>query len=234
MTRKGILALLCAGLLVYSPLPQSASAAATPTLGQVIAKGDLKINGATTPSGATVYSGDEVETGTNAEAELVFPGEKVLLPQTSAVALNNEAGQVIVNLKQGSLAVLTKSASPVFIDANGVRIKPAANTAIVMEVAVVGNSFKVLMRRGSAAVETSSKTLNVPEGKELDATTAPDPAPTASQQVPAGGTSSLATWELIVAAAAGVTGLIMGAVALSRPNAKNCTAVSPSGTISCP
>jgi len=224
MNTKAILTMLCAALLVYVPIAEPAPTAA-PALGQVMARGELNINGAPTPSGGTLFSGDIVGTGANAIAELVFSdSNKVFLPQTSAVALSNDAGQVIVQLKAGSLAVLSKSAAPVFI-------KPAANAPIVMEVAALGNSSKVAMRRGSATVETADKILDVPEGKELDATTAASSP--ASPQVTASGRSALATWVLIGSAAAGITGLALGAVAISRPNPSNCTAVS-AGTITCP
>ena len=231
MKTKAILAMLCTALLVYVPIAEPASTAA-PMLGQVMAKGDLKINGAATPSGGTIFSGDEVGTGVNAIAELVFSdSNKVFLPQMSAVALSSDAGQVIVQLKQGSLAVLSKSAAPVLIETSGVRVKPASNSPIVMEVAALGNSFKVVMRRGTAVVETADKTVEVPEGKELDATAAP-PSPASPQVFPTG-RNALTTWVLIGAAAAGVTGLILGAIAISRPNPSNCTAVSV-GKISCP
>lgn len=231
MKTKAILAILCAALLVYVPMAESATAAA-PVLGQVTAKGDLTINGAPTGSGGTIFSGDEVGTGPNAIAELIFSGSnKVLLPQASAVTLHNDAAQVIVQLRQGSLALLSRSVAPVFIQTSGVRVKPAANVPVVMEVAALGNSFKVVMRKGSAEVETADKTLTVPEGKELDATA--EPASPGSPQV-ATGKSQLSTWILIGSAAAGVTGLVLGTVALTRPNPSNCTAVSPSGNISCP
>jgi hypothetical protein len=235
MTSKAILAMLTAALLVYAPIAEPAAATA-PMLGQVIAKGNVKINGTATPSGGTFFSGDEVVTGTKTVAELVLNGgSKVLLPQTSAVVLNNAAAQVIVNLKQGSLAVLSRGSSPVFIDANGARIKPAANAAIVMEVAVLGNSLKVLVRRGSASVETADKTLEVEEGKELDATVAP-PAPQGSGVPGLAGKSNLETWVFITAIAAGLTGLTLGIMAITRPNPADCTIVSPSGagSIKCP
>lgn len=229
MKSKVFAAMLSVASLVCAPVAEPATA---PMLGQVMAKGNLKINGTATPSGGTIYSGDEVGTGTNTVAELALNGDnKVLLPQTSAVVLNNRAAQVIVMLKEGSLAVLSRSSSPVFIDANGARIRPAANAAIVMEVAVVGNSLKVVMRRGSAEVETANKTIEVAEGKELDATTAPS-----SPQAPVAGRSALVTWELIAAGVAGVTVLTLGIVAYTRPNPADCTVVSSNGagSIKCP
>jgi ferric-dicitrate binding protein FerR (iron transport regulator) len=234
MKSKVILAMLSVALLVYAPVVEQA-VATTSMLGQVMVKGNAKINGIATLSGGMVFSGDEVGTGKNTVAELLLNGgSKVLLPQTSAVVLNNDAAQVIVNLKQGSLAVLSKTSSPAFIDANGARIKPAADAAIVMEVAVLGNSLKVLVRRGSASVETADKTLEVGEGKELDATVAP-PSPQGPGPHMAG-RNRLATWVFVGAVAAGLTGLVLGIIAITRDNPANCTVVSPSGagSIQCP
>jgi len=234
MMSKIIPAMLCAVLLIYGPIAEAASGA-TPVLGQVTVKGNAKVNGIATPSGAAVFSGDRVGTETNTIAELLLNGgSRVMLPDSTIVVLRNDADQVIVDLKQGALAALSKSASPAFIDANGVRIKPA-EVAAVVEVAVQGNSLKVAVRRGSAIVESADKTIEVKEGKELDATLAPPPP-----QGPTGGgphpsmRSSLATWELITAAAAGLTGLVLGAVAISRANPADCKVASPSGTIVCP
>jgi hypothetical protein len=235
MKSKVILTMLCVALLVYAPVIEPA-VATTSILGHVMVKGNASINGMATLSGGMVFSGDEVGTGKNTVAELLLNGgSKVLLPQTSAVVLNNDAAQLIVNLKQGSLAVLSKTSSPAFIDANGARIKPAADVAIVMEVAVLGNSLKVLVRRGSASVETADKTLEVEEGKELDATVAP-PSPQGPEGASVTGKSNLETWVLLTSAAAGLTGFVLGIVAITRPNPADCTAVSPSGagSIRCP
>lgn len=235
MINKAALATLCTMLLIYGPVAEAATSA-TPILGQVMVKGNAKINGIATPSGATVFSGDLVGTETNTIAELLLNGgSRVMLPESSIVILGNDAAQVIVDLKQGALAALSKSASPAFIDANGARIKPAADVAVVLEVAVRGNTLKVAARRGSATVETADKTLEVEEGKELDATLTP-PSP----QGPAGAgprspfKSRLETWELIAAVGAGLTGLVLGIIAISRANPADCKVASPSGTITCP
>lgn len=235
MTNRTLVAVLCSLLLVYTPISAPARATA-PMLGQVMVNGVAEINGIATPSGANVFPGDQVKTEAKTVAELVLNGgSKVLLPESTGVVLNNEAAQVIVNLKQGALAVLSRSSAPAFVDANGARIKPAADLAVVLEVAVVGNSLKVLAHRGSATVETADRSLEVAEGKELDATLVPPPP-----QGPAGAgprppfRSRLATWELIAAVGAGLTGLILGIVAISRANPADCKVVSPSGTIQCP
>ncbi len=210
--------------------------AAPPVLGQVTSRGQIKINAVTTPSGATVFPGDKVNTEANTIAEITLNGgNKVLLPESTGVVLNQDGSQVTVNLTQGALAVLSKSSVPAFIDANGALIRPAADTAVVLEVAVHENVLKVLARRGSATVETADKTLEVNEGKELDATMAP-PTPQGPGEPRVAGRSKLMMWIFIAAVASGLTGLILGAIAFSRPNPSDCTVVSPSGTgsIRCP
>jgi len=234
MTNKAPVASLCALLLVYTPM--AAPVAATPAmLGQVMVHGQAKINGIATHSGATVFAGDQVATEPNAVAELVFNGgSKVLLPGSSAVVVNNDAAQVVVNLKDGALAMLSRSSTPAFVEATGAEIRPAANTPVVLEVAARGTSLKVLVRRGSATVETADKTLEVEEGKELDATMVPDPpqGPGESRPRPPF-RSRLRRWELI-AAVAGLTGLILGIIAVTRSNPAECTVISPTGRLQCP
>ena len=104
---------------------------------------------------------------------------------------------------------------------------------VVLEVAVSGNTLKVLVRRGSATVETADKTLEVEEGKELDATMAP-PWPQGPVGPRKAGRGKLETWVFITAVGAGVTGLALGIWALTRPNPTDCTFVSTSGKIVCP
>jgi ferric-dicitrate binding protein FerR (iron transport regulator) len=200
-------------------------------------KGHAKINGAVTPTGGTIFSGDQVATGANTVAELLLNGgSKILLPEASAVVVSNDAAQVIVNLNQGALAVLSENKSPTFVEVNGARIRPGTSSPEVLEVAVRGNVVKVLARRGTATVETADKTLEVAEGKELDATMAPAPMPSPGPQgvTRIAGRGKLETYVFITAVAAGVTGLVLGVLAIARPNPTDCTFVSNTGKIVCP
>ena len=236
MKMNSFFTMLCSGLLVYQPMAAPA-ADSKATLGQIMVSGQADINGVTTSKGASVFVGDQVATQPHSVAEILLAADnKVLLPESSAVVLDQEAGRVVVNLKQGSLAVLSKTSTPAFFEANGARIKPAADVADVLEIAVRGNSLKILARRGSATVEAADKTLEVEEGKELDATVAPpSPPPQGFPQVAAH--SRLETWVFITAVAAGLTGLALGIVAITRPNPAACTVISPGSpgsTLKCP
>jgi len=223
-----VVALLTLGLVCEPGI------SASPVLGQVIVKGQAKITGAMTASGATVFAGDQVTTETNTVAELLLGGgTKVLLPGSSAVTLYRAGDQIVVQLRQGALAILTQNSAPAMVEANGARIKPASHAAVVLEVAVGENSLRVVSRRGSATVAAADKTLEVAEGKELDATMA-----AASPQGPAGAGAQaarpFATWTIVLAAAAAVTGLALGVVAITRSSPENCTAISTTGKIVCP
>jgi len=227
MSFKSLLAVLLTIALVCEP-----AVSATPVLGQVFVKGQAKVNGLVTSSGTSVFSGDQVTTETNSVAELVLNGGNgVLLSQSSAVTLSHDASQVIVSLKQGALALLSKNNSLPIIEGNGVLIKPAADTTVVLEVAVRANSLRVLARRGSAIVVASGQSIEVTEGKELDATTAP-----ASAQGPTrpSGVSRIAKWKIIGVVAAAVTGIGLAVMIATRPNQADCGVGSPTGTITCP
>lgn len=222
MSGRSFLGVVLSVAIVYQP-----ALAAPPMLGQAIIKGQAKINDVVTPSGASLFAGDRVATSTDSIVELqLTKGGNVFLPASSVVGLEQKGDHVTVGLEQGALAVLSKNGSPTAVEAYGVRILPPADSASVIEVAISGNSLKVLARRGKATVESADRTIEVPEGKELDATVASAP-----QQGPSGSRASargrLETWVFITAVAAGVTGLILGIIAVSRPNPQDCKIVSP-------
>ena len=226
MSFKSLLAVLLTIGLICEPV-----LSAPPFLGQVFVNGQARVNESVAPSGTTIFSGDQVSTEANSVAELVLNGGNgVLLSQSSAVTLSRDASQVIVRLRQGALALMSKNNSVPIIEGNGVLIKPAADMTAVIEVAVRANSLRVLARRGSAIVVASDKSIEVPEGKELDATTAPESAQGPAKPT---GVSRLSKWKIIGITAAAVTGLGVTIIA-TRPNHADCGVESPAGTVTCP
>ena len=230
MSPKYFLVVVISLLLVCQP-----AIGATPVVGQVNVKGEAKVNGTDTPSGATIFAGDRLATEPNSVAELhLVGGSNVMLPSSSAVVLQQSADGVVVSLKQGALAVLSNNGAPAVIEANGARIRPVANAPSVIEVAIRGNSLNVLARRGAATVETAGKTVNVSEASELRATMAVPASSPASPSPSPAGLSTLATWGIIAGAAGGLTGLGLGIAAVTGSSPQDCTAVSASGSITCP
>jgi ferric-dicitrate binding protein FerR (iron transport regulator) len=223
MRLKGLVVVVLSMMLVYLPV---APAATSTALGQMTTRGRAEINGSAAPAEATIFAGDRISTSEKTTAAVTLPGQdEVLLPALTRAVLDRQGDRVRVKLERGSLAVRAKSSMPAIVEAGGARIAPAPQTFAVYEVAIEGNTLKVLAQRGTALVETDGRTLEVKEGTELNATLAPPQAQ--------GTLSSLQTWTIIVAAAAGITGLALGVAAITRPNPSDCKVLS-SGLISCP
>jgi len=223
MRLRGFLAIWVSLLLVYVPVAPAASPAA---VGRIQTKGTAEVNGAPVPTEATVFAGDRITTQKKTASGLLLPGgDQVFLPSLTAAKVNRSGKRVVVSLERGALAVVNRSAEPVVIEANGVRIE-AANSAGVYEVAIQGQGLKVMTRKGTTLVKAADRTVEVKEGTTMDATVAQGPGGQ-------GGLSPLWTVVLVTSAAAGFTGLALGIRALERSQPQDCVVVSPS-TISCP
>ncbi len=209
---RTLLAMLLVVLLAYAPVAPAASPA---VVGKINTKGTAEVNGAPVPAEATVFTGDRISTQKNTASGAL-----------TAARISRTGDQVTVALERGALAVVNRSADPVVIEANGVRIQAAGPAGAVYEVAVQGRGLKVMARKGTAVVKATDRTVEVKEGTTMDATVAPGPTG-------AGGASSLLTIVTVVGAAAGITGLALGVQALRRSQPQNCVVVSPN-TISCP
>jgi hypothetical protein len=222
MGLRAFLAICLSLLLVYAPVASAASPAA---VGKIQTKGRAEVNGASVPEEATVFAGDRITTAKETASGLTFPGgDQVFLPSLSSAQVNRADNQVSVTLVRGALAVVSRSAQPVVIEANGVRIQAAQPGSAVYEVAVNGTSLKVLAHKGTALVKGSNRTVEVKEGATMEATASPQGG---------GGLSPLMTIVLLTGAAAGFTGLGLGIAALQRSQPQDCVVVSPVG-IKCP
>ncbi len=225
MGSKGMLAIVLSLLLVYVPVAPAASPA---VVGKMTTKGNALVNNAAVPAEATVFAGDQIATEKETVAGLSLSGgDQVFLPSLSSAKVNRTDTQVTVALERGALAVLNRSAKPVVIEANGMRIQSANPSAGIYEVAVNGNELKVMARKGATIVTGADRTVEVPEGKTLEATVAPRPAGL-------GGLSAFWAFVVVASAAAGITGLALGVSAIRRADPKDCTVVSPGGTLRCP
>ncbi len=221
MCLKKTCVLVLSFLLLYVPVsPVSASSVVA---GQTFSAGSARINGAIAPRTTTVFSGDRIVTEKEARTSVSFlGGDAVVIGELSKAALETQDGRMVVRLEAGMISALNKSAKPVVIEAHGARIVAAANQSAAYDVILRGNSLRVIARAGVAHVETANKTADLQPGMELDATMAsPDPA-----SLP-GGHSDAFTWLLVTAVVAGVTGVVLGAVALHKVDSCH---LSPSTT----
>jgi ferric-dicitrate binding protein FerR (iron transport regulator) len=179
------------------------------------------------PAQATVFDGDRIATRARTALALALPGgDQVLLPENSAARVRRDGKTIRVALERGALAVVDRGAEPLLVEASGVEIEPAESAA-AYEVLLKGAAFSVVARKGAARVRAADRTVEVPEGMTLEATAAQRPAGAG------GGLSPLQMAILVASAAAGFTGLALGAAALSRSDPKDCVVVSPD-RIRCP
>ncbi|HEV2523267.1 MAG TPA: hypothetical protein VGT24_12880 [Candidatus Acidoferrales bacterium] len=147
-----------------------------------------------------------------------------MISQLSKAALGERDGHLSIRLEDGTLSVLNKSVKPISIDARGALVQAEAGQASVYDVILNGNSLRVISRGGLVRVETANKSAELQPGNELDATLAPPPDPAHPPQSPTG-TSLASTWVILTVAAVGVTGIILGAVALHKVD--SCKLLSP-------
>lgn len=234
MKLKMNLALVLSLLLVTLPvLPAEPSAA----LGKMTTRGAAEVNGTSLPNDATVFSGDRLATQKDSAVALSLgAGNQVFFPELTRARLERSGNETKVSLEHGALAVVSRAGIVPVVETSGVRIQTAGTAPAIFEVAMTGTTLKVLARTGMTRVIAADRTIEVPEGKMLEARVSPAPpqAPTAGT----GMTSGLSTIQIVAIAAglaAGVTGLVLGSIALTRPNPKDCkiTGSSPA-TITCP
>ncbi len=224
MEWRTAVASLLALLLVYAPVAPAGSPA---VVGKLSTKGTAEVNGAPVPAETTVFAGDRISTQKDTALGLTLPGgNQVFLPALSAARVQRDGHRVTVSLERGALAVVSRAAEPVVIEANGVRIQTAGSTAGAYEVAIHGRSLKVMARKGTAVVTAADRTVEVKEGTTLEATVA-------QGSTGPGGLSPLWTVVLVTSALAGFTGLALGVQAVTRPQPQSCVVVSQN-RISCP
>jgi ferric-dicitrate binding protein FerR (iron transport regulator) len=216
-------------LLVYATAVPATTGV---VVGQVNPHGTVLLNGTVMPSQTTIFSGDKVVSQENASAAFTFAGgDQILLGSGSTAVAAHSTNRVIVQLEGGALAVVSKSDQPLMIAAGGAHIGPKGTAPAIYEVSLHGSSLLVTARSGNATVETANKTVEVKEGSAFEATMNP-PAP----QATGNSLTSLQTGALVVATAAGIAGLALGAAALSNqpPNPRDCSVSPSSFQITCP
>src|SRR2546425_8137903 len=177
---RAVLATLLSMLLVYVPVVPAASPA---VVGKISTKGRTTANGTLVPEEATVFAGDRIATDKETAAGLSLPGgDQVFLPSLSAAQIKRIDDQVAVVLERGALAVVNRSAQPVIVEVNGVRVRASGTSGAIYEVAVKGTSPKGVGRKGTAVGEAAGRP---PGGKER--TTLPAPAPPGPARARGGG-----------------------------------------------
>lgn len=217
MSEKGFLVFVCSLLLVFQP----AFAAPPMAIGTLNGNGHAKVNGTIVPNGVVLYAGDQVST-TSGSTALIYlaKGGKVALGGSTVAKLTANDKGFTVALNHGKVLAVTGKATPLIVNADGVKVEPKRKTGSY-EVALNGNKLEVLSRTGTTLAEAPNRTAEVGEGKLMKATL------TAGGPAPAG--KSKRKMVLVVLIAAGIAGAGFG-IAAAEPSRK-CVSQS---TLGCP
>ena len=205
--------------------------AETPAVAKMTTKGTAELNGMVTPEETSVFNGDRITTREKTAAALSLAGgDQVFLPEQSAVQVRQADARVEMSLERGGMVVISRGAQPFSVLAAGVRIVPSSSG--ILEIAIKGTSLKVAARKGTARVTASNRSVDVPEGKTLDATVDPPQGPTGATA----GLTALQTVAVVAGVVSGVVGLTLGVVAFNRPSPKDCRVTGSTSpfTITCP
>jgi hypothetical protein len=176
--RVVILFVVLFGFTLLAPLtvPSRSRAAAPAVVGSVHGSRNATIDGINAIPGQTVLSGDRVRVNDGAAIVSLnqSKGSQITLGPETVATFNREADEVEVRLEEGNgyLAFTHSSedASPLRIMRGSVSISAAKGLATRGRVEVAGQTLTVAAWRGVLRVEEDGKTMDLPEGREIQLT----------------------------------------------------------------
>ncbi|HEV2386523.1 MAG TPA: hypothetical protein VGS20_04635 [Candidatus Acidoferrales bacterium] len=167
---KVFLALVCSLLLAFQPVW---GAPAPAPIGRVSGPGPVELNGIAAPTGTIVYAGNRVTTGAQAIGYVSLArGGRLVIGRSTSARIDQDGKGFTVQLDRGVVGAVSEASGPIVVMAGGVTIRPKQASG-VYEVALNGNALKVLANHGSMMAEGASRTVEVPEGKVMDASVSP-------------------------------------------------------------
>jgi hypothetical protein len=213
---RPLLAISVSFLLAYQPSVCSAAATA---VGQISTQGSTVINGINAVTGSSVFAGDRIATQHDSTASLALSGgRRLILVESSSMQVTNSGGEFTAALDHGRLAIMSPATAPQLVEARGTLIVPGKSDT-VYAVQLNGNSLTVTANKGTVAVEAIERTVEVPEGKTLEATLAPALPP----GTPQGGAISAVSSHLLtyIVITAVVLAVAVPLIVLNLPS--NCS-----------
>ncbi len=210
---KGLLVLVCALLVAF---PSALAAPPAVAIGRVSGRGPILLNGVSAPAGANIYAGNRIATGRRAAIYVALArGGKLVFGGSTIARISENTTGISVTLNRGVVGVVSEPHAPVLVDAHGVTIR-TKQRAGAYQVALNGNSLRILTRTGGALVEAANRTVALAPGKLMKASLAPK-------------TPSSKKKKALIAVITGVAVVSAGVgIALSYPT-ETCKSVSPSG-----
>ncbi len=163
--------ILCSLVMAFQPALAGVPAA---PLGRMSSTGSVWLDGVAAPAGTNVYPGSLISTGSRAAVYVALArGGKLVLGGSTIARVSATGNAFFVALDRGVIGVLSESHAPVVIHAYGITIRTKEPEG-AYQVALAGNSLRVLARQGGALVEAPNRTVELAPGKLMEANVAPE------------------------------------------------------------
>lgn len=216
MTRKSVGVLTACLLLALQPVLGTPLPSA---MGTVNGAGQTQVNGVAALNGTVLYSGDRIVTGPGGNAFIhLATGDQVVLGQSTAAKVATSGKGYTVLLDHGTVQTAGQADARIVVMAQGVTVEPRPPSGSYA-VSLNGSALEVVARRGTAVAEASNRTVVIPEGKLMKATTAQTQSSSGKKEI------------ILVAVIAAVNAGVVLGVALGAEPSRTC--VSQSG-LTCP
>jgi len=226
---KSIVSILCSLALICAPLAEADNSHPV----GMLASARAQINGTAGAAGSTIFAGDRIVSPEDASTAISLTGgSRLILANAGTLRMDATGNRPIAQLESGELAVLSHSVAPPLVEAAGTRITSRQGDA-VYAVTVNGNRLQVTASRGEVAVEGAGRTVEVAEGRTLDATMAFPGRSDSNGGAPGAASRPLFTFQTVVLLS--IAALAGAALAVAiKSLLRNCrsTTVSPS-TVRC-
>ena len=139
-------------------------------LGFLAAKGDVWIDKQAALPATALFAGDVITTGKGAVAVMNLPSATaVTLAENGEVALSRIAGNAVVDLKKGTLAVRSEGRQPTRINVldSSVVVQAEGGFPAICRIAYGGPSARVYAERGHVEIRGNGAPLLLPAGKSI-------------------------------------------------------------------
>lgn len=166
-TSNRCMVLVCALLMAWTPVWSAPPPAA---IGRVTGGGPVRLNGIAAPTGTNVFAGNRINTGSEAPGYVsLTQGGRLVLGRSTTAEISQDGDGVTVRLDRGVLGVVSAAKLPVIVSAGGVTVRAERDDG-VYEVSLEGKELKVLASHGSATATGANRSVEVPQGKVMNAT----------------------------------------------------------------
>ena len=150
--------LVCWAMLLLTPVSLTAEDNAA---AMVYCKGEVLLNGNSSPDSSAIVAGDLLQTSKESAATITAPGTSVIVQPDSLVKFATG----VISLQQGNVSVA--SSTGLVTSAGIATVTPAAAVWTEYEVTNMNGSIEVLARKGDLKVDCGKESVSMSDGMSI-------------------------------------------------------------------